>query len=226
MSLKESAKTERKKFRELPGISKKIQYIWDYYRYWILGTVVAIAFCWSIGSSVYHNMKYTQIFYCAIFNNMLPDEILESMETGFADYYGLDPESETMHFDSTYILSDDDPESTYMTVQKIGAMVASKTVDVMIGDAFTLAQYASDGYFYNLKELLSPESYEALSEYMIEYTYTENDVSVTSPCAIDLSQSELVKNGTIYVEEPIAGIVINSENPLVAAEYIEYIFGL
>lgn len=226
MSIKESTKQERQKIRELPGLGKKIEYIWEYYRYWILGIIIAIAFCCSMGSSIYNNLKYTQIFYCAIFNNPLPDALTASMETGFSDYYGLDPESETMHFDSTYLLTDDDPQTTYMTVQKIGAMIASKTVDVMIGDEFTMAQYAADGYYYDLKEILPPETYEALSKYMVEFTYTEDDVSVTAPYMIDLTQSELVKNGTIYVEEPLVGIVINSEHPLVAVEFIEYIFGL
>lgn len=225
-SLKESSQRERQKIRELPGIAKKIEYIWEYYHYWIIGIAIAIAFCWSIGSSVYRNIKYTQIFYCAIFNNSLPDEYLDEMENGFSDYYGLDPESETMHFDASYILSESDSETTYMTVQKIGAMIASKSVDVMMGDEFTMEQYATDGYFYDLSEILPSETYDALEDYMVEFTYTEDDVTITAPFMIDLTQSELVKNGVIYVEDPLAGIVINSQNPLVAVEYIEYIFGL
>lgn len=223
--MKESVKRERQKFSELPTLSKKLEYIWDYYRYWILGIAVAIAFCVSIGSSIYHNIKYTQIFCCAIFNNPLPDDIASSLESGFSDYYGLDPESETMYFDHSYIISEDgDPDTNYITIQKIGAMVASKSIDVMAGDEFTIGQYAIDGYFYNLEELLPAETYEALSEYMVSYTYEEE--GITAPYAIDLSQSDLVKNGTIYVEDPIAGIVINSQHPLVAVEFLEYIFGL
>ena len=130
-----------------------------------------------------------------------------------------------MHFDSTYVISEDgDPQTNYVTIQKIGAMVASKSVDVILGDGFTLAQYAVDGYFYDLKDLLPAETYEALSEYMVDYTYLEENI--TAPFVIDLSQSELVKNGTIRMENPIAGVVINSENPLVAVEFLKYIFGL
>ncbi len=225
MSIKESTKRERQKFSELPSLSKKLGYIWDYYRYWILGIAAAIAFCISIGSSIYHNIKYTQIFYCAIFNNPLPDDISASLESGFSDYYGLDPESETMFFDHSYIIDEDgDPDTNYVTIQKIGAMVASKTVDVMMGDEYTMGQYAVDGYFYNLEELLPAETYEALSEYMTSYTTLED--GVTASYAIDLSQSELVKNGTVYVENPTAGILINSQHPLVAVKFIEYIFGL
>lgn len=225
MSIKQAAKEERQKFHEIKGFSKKAGYIWDYYRYWIIGTIAAIAFCISIGGSIYHNIKYTQIFYCAIFNNPLTDEALVSLETDFGAYYNLNPKNETMHFDSTYVISEDgDPQTNYVTIQKIGAMVASKSVDVMLGDEFTLAQYAVDGYFYDLKDLLSAETYEALSEYMVDYTYLEENI--TAPFVIDLSQSELVKNGTIRIENPIAGVVINSENPLVAVEFLKYIFGL
>lgn len=225
MSIKQSARQERKKLSELKGFSKKVEYIWDYYRYWILGILVAIAFCVSIGSSIYHNIKYTQIFYCSIFNNPLTDEGLASLETGFSDYYGLDPESETIYFDSSFIINaEGDPQTNYVTIQKIGAVVASKTVDLMIGDTFTLEQYAVDGYFYDLEELLPPETYEALSEYMIPYTYIEENI--TAPYAIDLSQSRLVQEGILYVKEPIAGIVINSQHPEVAVKFLEYIFGL
>lgn len=225
-SIKSSARAERKKISEIPGFGKKIQYIWDYYRYWIIGIACAIAFCISIGTSIYNNIKYTQVFYCAIFNNPLPDEYLENIETEFSAYYGLDPESETMHFDSTYVLDDNDPQTAYMTIQKIGAMIASKSVDVMLGDEFTLAQYAVDGYYYDFKDIMSEETYNALLPYMVEYTYVEEDVSYPGMYLIDLTKSKLVQDGIIYVEEPLAGIVINSQNPLVAVEFIEYIFGL
>ena len=51
MSIKQAAKEERQKFHEIKGFSKKAGYIWDYYRYWIIGTIAAIAFCISIGGS-------------------------------------------------------------------------------------------------------------------------------------------------------------------------------
>lgn len=225
-SIKSSADAEKKKISEIPGFWKKVQYIWDYYRYWIIGIACGIAFCISIGHSVYTNMKYTQIFYCAIFNNPLPDEYLETVETEFSSYYGLDPESETMHFDSTYVIDESDSQTTYMTVQKIGAMIAAKSVDVMVGDEFTLAQYAVDGYYYDFKDIMSEETYRALSPYMVEYTYTEDGTAYPGMYLIDLTQSKLVQDGILYVEQPLAGIVINSQNPLVGVKFIEYIFGL
>lgn len=225
-SIKSSARAEKKKISEIPGFKKKAQYIWDYYRYWIIGIACGIAFCISIGASIYNNIKYTQIFYCAIFNNPLPDEYLTDIETEFSAYYGLDPESETMHFDSTYVIDESDSQTTYMTIQKIGAMIAAKSVDVMLGDEYTLAQYAVDGYYYDFKDIMSEETYNALLPYMVEYTYTEDDISYTGNYLIDLSQSKLVQDGMLYVEEPLAGIVINSQNPLVGVKFIEYIFGL
>lgn len=225
MSIKQAAKEERKKFSEIQGFSKKAGYIWDYYRYWILGTIAVVAFCISIGNSVYHNIKYTQIFYCAIFNNPLPEEYLDSLNTEFSAYYGLDPESETIYFDCSYILDDNgDPQTNIATIQKAGAMIAAKSIDFMIGDAYTLEQYASDGYFYNLEELLPADTYAALSDYIISYTNIDDGTVV--PCALDLSQSEPAKRGELYVKEPIGGIVINSENPLVAVEFVKYLFGL
>lgn len=225
MSIKQAAQEERQKFSEIEGFSKKAGYIWDYYRYWILGAIVAVAFCISIGSSIYREIKYTQVFYCAIFNNPLNDEALASMETDFSGYYGLNPNSETMHFDCSYLISEGgDVQTNYVTIQKIGAMVTAKSVDFMLGDEFTMGQYAADGYFYDLTELLPAETYAALSDYIISYTSLETGASV--PCAIDLSQSELVKNHTIYVQNPVGGIVINSQNPLVAVEFIKFLFGL
>lgn len=225
MSIKQAAREERKKFSEIEGFPKKVGYIWDYYRYWILGIAAAVAFCISIGSSIYHNIKYTQIFYCAIFNNPLPDETLASIETDFSDYYGLNPNSETMHFDSTYIINENgDPQTNYVTIQKIGAMVASKSVDFLMGDEFTVTQYATDGYFYNLEELLPTDVYNALSDYIISFPQLEDNSVV--PCALDLSKSKLAESGTLYTNQPIGGIIINSENPLVAVEFIKFIFGL
>lgn len=221
-------KTERQKFRELPGISKKLRYIWDYYRYWILIPILVIAACWSIGSNIYNNLKYDQIFYCAVLNNALPDEIVTPLTEDFAAYYGLDPESETMLIDTSYVTTDPDPQIVYAASQKINAMISTRDVEIIMGEGDEVETFASEGLFYDLSEILPAETYHALSEYMIEYTYndTYDNTSETAPFIMDLSQSELAKNGILSAQNPMAGIVINSDNPDVAVKFIEYIFGL
>lgn len=225
MSIKEQAKQERKKFREIQGFSKKAGYIWDYYRYLIFGIIIAAAFAVSIGNTIYRNIKYTQIFYCAIFNNYMTDDMLTGLQDGFEAYYELDPESETMYFDSSYMLSEkeEDFEAAYATVQKIGAMVAAKTVDVMMGDEYTLAQYAEQSYFYNLEEILPPDVLDAVSGYLLYYTGEEG---LNLPYALDISSSRLVQDKIIYTTDPVLGIVVNSKHPEVAVEFIRYAFGL
>lgn len=225
MSIKDAAKEERQKFHELQGFQKKAGYLWDYYRFHFLGTVLAIAFIWSMGTTIYNNIRYTEIFYCAVINNYMTEETSTALHDSFAEYYGLDPESELMSFDAGFTISDkpENYEVAYASVQKLGAMMASKGIDCMIGDEAIIGSYAIDDCFYDLEALLPSDVFEAISDSICYYEGTDG---VERAYVLDLSNTPLKESASLFVDPPLLGVVINSEFPDVAVEFIKYAFGL
>lgn len=226
MSFKESVHDERKKFRELKGFKKKFQYLWDYYRYPFFGTIIAIAICISLGTTIYHNIKYEEIFCMAVINNFVRDEQRQATEQAFSEYYGLDPDSQTLSILGDFTIrgdGDGDFEATFASMQKLVAMMSAASIDTMLGDAAFMESYALDGTFYNLEELLPPDIFEELSEYC--YYYKGED-GVERPYLLDLSSSIVKEQLGLYVEPPLIGVVVNSSHPDVAVQFLMYAFGL
>ena len=51
MSWKESVKSEWQKFKEIPNFKKKMEYIWDYYRFFIIGAIFILLLGYPLSSS-------------------------------------------------------------------------------------------------------------------------------------------------------------------------------
>lgn len=227
MSLKEimhnNLQKEKKKLKEMT-FKKKCEYIWEYYKVHIIVTLIFILFSSSLGYSIYQNVKYDDILTSAIINNSMSDENRNYISNGFAEYYELDKESETLLFDDTFHIDLDTPnESTYASTQKFAAMVAAKSMDTTIADISFFENYADEGTFYDLSTLLPEDLYAELENYLY---YTKDEEGKEKPFGLNLSSSHLVKGAGLYINPPILSVVINSKHPDVAIEFIKYAFNI
>lgn len=223
MSLKESARAERQKFKEIRGFKKKAGYIWDYYRFFIIGSIVTIALVYSLGSTIYHNIKFQEVFYCAIFNNYITDEQLSNLVDDFSDYYKINPENQYATIDDGFSYGGSlATQSDYASIEKIGAMISAKMVDCMAGNDDIIGQYAIDGALYDLETLLPADIYAAISDAVCWYSPASGGEE--RPYTIDLSKT--LKKELFYTDSPRLGVVINSEHTDAAVAFIQYLFGL
>ena len=210
MSLKEimhnNLQKEKKKLKEMT-FKKKCEYIWEYYKVHIIVTLIFILFSSSLGYSIYQNVKYDDILTSAIINNSMSDENRNYISNGFAEYYELDKESETILFDDTFHIDLDTPnESTYASTQKFAAMVAAKSMDTTIADISFFENYADEGTFYDLSTLLPEDLYAQVEDYLY---YAKDEEGKEKPFGLNLSSSHLVKGAGLYIKPPILSVVIN-----------------
>lgn len=168
MSLREDFEKEKKKLSRL-SFGGKLQYIFDYYKFWILGVVVLIGLVWSVGSTILHN-KPTG-FYAMLLNaggTDLSGQADEAAGAAFAEAAGLDDEKQKIIVDTSATFNPNDQSQFSMAQNaKIGALYQSHEIDVMVADPGVFTYYALNGSFVDLRDVLDDETlaaYEAAGQ--------------------------------------------------------------
>ncbi len=165
MSLRDDLKKEKKKLSRL-SFGEKLQYIFDYYKFWILGVVVLVGLVWSVGSTILHN-KPTG-FYAMLLNaggQDLSGEADEAAGEAFAEAAGLDDTKQKILVDTSATFNPNDQSQFSMAQNaKIAALYQSHEIDVMVADPGVFTYYALNGSFVDLRDVLDDETlagYEA-----------------------------------------------------------------
>lgn len=159
MALRDELQKEKKKLSRL-SFGGKLQYIFDYYKFWILGVVVLIGLVWSVGSTILHN-KPTG-FYAMLLNaggTDLSGQADEAAGAAFAEAAGLDDEKQKIIVDTSASFNPNDQSQFSMAQNaKIAALYQSHDIDVMVADPGVFTYYALNGSFVDLRDVLDDET--------------------------------------------------------------------
>lgn len=168
MSFRDELQKEKKKLSRL-SFGGKLQYIFDYYKFWILGAVVLIGLVWSVGSTILHN-KPTG-FYAMLLNaggTDLSGQADEAAGAAFAEAAGLDDEKQKIIVDTSATFNPNDQSQFSMAQNaKIAALYQSHDIDAMVADPGVFTYYALNGSFVDLRDVLDDETlaaYEAAGQ--------------------------------------------------------------
>lgn len=219
-------------FKEIKGIRKKAEYLWEYYHTLFFAVVICVALIGGVATSVYKNMKYQSVFYCTLINNVLNDEQKNALLSDFSDYYELDEESEKMTFDDSFIIDYDEnsiyQENTYYSTEKLTALIASRSIDCILTNEAVGKPYAETGAFFDLNEILPEDMKDSLSDRLATYIYKneEDSIEVEGAYLIDISDTTFAQKYGIYQNPAYVGIVVNSENTDTAISFLRFIFEL
>lgn len=168
MAFRDELQKEKKKLSRL-SFGEKLQYIFDYYKFWILGVVVLVGLVWSVGSTILHN-KPTG-FYAMLLNAGgmdLSGQADEAAGTAFAEAAGLDDTKQKILVDTSATFNPNDQSQFSMAQNaKIAALYQSHEIDVMVADPGVFTYYALNGSFVDLRDVLDDETlagYEAAGQ--------------------------------------------------------------
>lgn len=168
MSFRDDLQKEKKKLSRL-SFGGKLQYIFDYYKFWILGVVVLVGLVWSVGSTILHN-KPTG-FYAMLLNaggQDLSGQADEAAGEAFAEAAGLDDEKQKILVDTSATFNPNDQSQFSMAQNaKIAALYQSHDIDAMVADPGVFTYYALNGSFVDLRDVLDDETlaaYEAAGQ--------------------------------------------------------------
>ncbi len=165
MTLKENFEKEKKKLARL-SFGERLQYIFDYYKFWFLGIALVIVIGWGVGSAFLHNRPTG--FYAMLLNaggSDLSGQANENASAAFAAAAGLDNQSYKIIVDTSATFNPND-QSEFSIAQnaKIAALYQSHDLDIMVADPGVFIYYALNGSFRDLREVLDAKtlsSYEA-----------------------------------------------------------------
>lgn len=161
--------------------SKKLSYIWDYYKFYIVGVPLAllllayIIFVFSSSKDVPFSVYFI--------NQNISLEDAESYEEELRREETLTAAADEVYVDISLTITPDTPD--FDSQMSFTTAISGHTIDIMIGDEAFFAYYSSKSAFADLSEFLPPDLYESLSPYIIE---SENEEGLMTPYAIDLSR--------------------------------------
>lgn len=163
MALRENLEKEKKKLERL-SFGEKLQYIFDYYKFWFLGIAAFLWLVWAVGSTMLHN-KPTG-FYAMLLNaggSDLSGEADQKASADFAAAAGLDDGQKKIIVDTSATFNPNDQSQFSMAQNaKIGALYQSHDLDVMVADPGVFTYYALNGSFVDLRDVLDDAT---LSDY-------------------------------------------------------------
>lgn len=214
-----SLATERKKLKEMSR-KDKIWYIWEYYKFHILFSLIGLFLLIQVGTVMYSS-SYTTLLHCMYLNSYGDEINLEPLEDGFGAYIEKGTKDIILG-ESAFISFDEEAtEYSYASMAKISAMVSAQELDVLIGDTTSTDHYTTLGAFSDLEAILPEDLLASLSDRLY---YATDEAGKKVAAAIDLSGTDFVKDSLLFQDKPLLGIISNSQRTPCALELIRYIF--
>lgn len=196
----------------------KIQYIWDYYRWHIIITILAIAF---IISTIHHYATYREPILNVIMINC--NDTLEADSSGFDEFsekYGYDPVEDPIALNASLVFANGDLSSDYTNQQVLSALVAAGDQDLFFGSGDVYLDYANEGALKDLSTVLSAETLEKYQEHLLYVT--DEETGKEYPCAIELTDNAWITKNHYYTS-CYYGIFVGSPNEEIVKEFSEFL---
>ena len=225
VTFKERLHEEAAKLKEM-SFKDKFWYIWEYYKFPIIGVIIAVFLVGSVGSAMYNN-RFDTALSCAVLNRRYDSDALtvdQYFNEGFRAFIGLD---ENTKIDVDYSMSPTFDESamneySYAELAKLTAMISSKGLDVMIGRPDVIDHYGEMDGFLNLEEALPPDLYEQVKDYL--YPVTNAETGQESFCGLRLEDTSFGEKTGLILDNPVLTVMSNSPHTDTAIQLIRYIF--
>lgn len=169
-------------FSEL-STKKKIGFIWDYYKWWIIGTIVAVVLVVSFVRSYRENSKPVYIA-VEMINTYLGTDPDNPVEEDFIKEAGIDTEVYNTTFGFDMYLSNELVDNSALAYQeRLVAENYAGSLDVTIGPVYIMEHAANCDNYANLGELLPKDLVEELKDREYEFYYFD-------PAADDIEDYE------------------------------------
>lgn len=228
---------------------EKLSYFFYYYKWHVLTVILVLIAVTSLVSQLLSRKETA--FYIALIN-AIDLSASGSPSRDFEDYAGIDTDSFSVVYDTSMRM-----DFTAMTEESINSSekfvvyLAARELDVVISDENVIRQYAHNETFYDLRDFLTPQQYQACSPYFYYIDQTVIDAKNAAQEAYDYDfvpdypdprHPEEMENPIpvgIYVShcaaltsrfyftdtesEPVLSVVLNTSRPEMVSSYIDFL---
>ena len=160
MSVHDEIVEQRKKLKG-QGFKAHWDYFWEYYKIHTIVGVIIVIFLVTLIRDIANNKPYALN---AMFINNQGMETQTFLQDGFAEFAGIDRNSEAVLVDTSNYLSNSLDSAAVATSEKIMALLSAKELDVMVADEAVLYRYGAQDTFTDLREVLSEDEFKKFEE--------------------------------------------------------------
>ena len=223
-SLKKQFEAEKEKIAGIPGTSKKIGYIWGYYKLWIIGIVFGI---WFVTFAVRQYTTSLKDYWCyMVLANTYADAGDHSeLWEDFTEYAGFDLTQKAVRFDANSYFDYLKGVTGNSYFEAFVAFADSGTLDAITMGRDSLTALGRTG---RLMDLNSEACSSIKAKYGDRFLYAvpldEEYSGGEVPVCIDISDSRLVTQYGVYSEPCAIGIGALSENVDAVERFLDFLF--
>lgn len=227
-SVSDEIKEQKAKFREL-DFRGKINYIWDYYKWFIIIGIFALILLRVFVRDYIDNSRPTYLDAVFINSNFAFDNT-NTLEADYINQYKIDLDTYHLYIDTGMNLSQESFDTMIMAnQQKLMSMYAAQDLDVVVGPVEIMEGAANSECFADLSKLLPQDLIDELIDRDYEFYYydpmlmakeravsdAEIDGKVLTIDDIDVDQYQK--------EDPYFGVslVTGSSEPYFAGIYLD-----
>ncbi len=200
--------TEKEKLKRM-GWRGRWQYFKDYYMRYVL--VAGLLVLCVVALAVFRPDPGTEtVLYVGFINDSIHQEREEAVKEKLPEILSYDPEKESVLFDYTLFLTEDNDFLTKNTMTALTEQFYTGNMDLLVAEKDIFEAYEKQGAFLPLDEALSGEDYEELKGFL----YDE--------CSYSLKDSA-VYHSFAGLDDPVIGICRKSKRMERSIAFIKYL---
>lgn len=217
-------KDEREKIAGIPGMAKKFEYIWEYYKLWIIGIIFGLWFVTFAVRQYTTNLRDYRCF--MIFANTYADAGDNSeLWQDYIEYAGIDPSEENVRFDANSYFDYLKGVTGNTYFESFVAYADSGTLDAIVMGRDSLTELGKTGRLLDLEsEACSSIRAKYGDRFLYAVPLDEQYSTGEVPVCIDISDSRLVSGYGIYSEPIALGIGAQSQNVESVELFLDFLF--
>jgi len=172
MPLMDEFREERERIKNA-DLKTKLNYFWEYYKLHTIAVISCVAFLSLLIYSMVTSKDYA--FFAAMVNSVaVSEEDIAAFKENYVNYAEIDLKEYEVQIDSSLISTDNPKSQLEMNAsQKLMAYTSVGQVDVIVSGEDAFPYHASQGNFYDLREILTPEQ---LAKYEPYFYYVDQVV--------------------------------------------------
>lgn len=220
-SMHDEIREQNAKLKDAP-LKEKVAYFKEYYLKTTFVVIVAIIFVGYLAFTIITAPDDTA--FAAFFYNNTGDSSNTGLIDGFVEHINLDTKKHSAYIDATMTYSSNSSNyDAYIGIEKTMAVISTKELDVIVGDADTIDYFARSECFYDITTVLPDDLIEQFRDKF--YYATVGDSTERIPVGIYVTDSPKLNEYYYYVDrEPIFSFIINSDSIENAIEFLRYIY--
>lgn len=209
-----------KKFKEL-DFQGKLNFIWDYYKWWILGFIIFVTIAVYTIPGVIENHK-EPVLYTAFLNTQITNQDTTDIMDDFVKEAKIPMDGKRIVLDTSLIINRDRADEFSMQCnQKLLALFSANTLDVLLCDDENFQFYAANGCFQSLEAILPKETFEKYKPYMLTCDTDKSEKTIYY--GISVKTSKVLSDEHAYIVDPIFTICTNAKQPENAIKFLEFL---